>query len=115
MQHKNKGNRWYKCDFHLHTTASKCFQDTAVTPEQLVDEAIEKGLHCVAITDHNTAARISEIQEASKGKDLTVFPAVEITCDTSKIHLLILFDIDKSHQKVEDFLVCCEIKREHFG
>jgi hypothetical protein len=28
-----KGARWYKCDLHLHTIASKCFQDETVTPE----------------------------------------------------------------------------------
>lgn len=115
MKYQNKGNRWYKCDFHLHTKASKCFQDKEVTPDQWVDEAIKKGLHCVAITDHNTAAGISAIQEAAKGKNLTVFPAVEITCDTSKVHLLILFDVDKSHSDVEDFLRACDIKRIDFG
>ena len=49
-----KGTRWFKCDFHLHTTASDCFQDKAITPDQWVDRAIEVGLNCVAITDHNT-------------------------------------------------------------
>ena len=40
-----KGTRWYKCDLHLHTTASLCFQDREVTPEQWVNRAIEQGLN----------------------------------------------------------------------
>lgn len=26
-----KGSKWYKCDLHLHTTASECFADREVT------------------------------------------------------------------------------------
>ena len=85
-----KGSKWYKCDLHLHTTASECFADREVTPEQWVDRAIEQGLHCVAVTDHNTPLGIKAIQEAAKDKPLTIFPGVEITCDSTKIHLLIL-------------------------
>lgn len=45
-----KGSKWYKCDLHLHTTASKCFADRTVTPEQWVDRAIEQGLHFVSLS-----------------------------------------------------------------
>ena len=110
-----KGTRWYKCDLHLHTMASKCFADGKVTAEQWVARAIEQNLDCVAVTDHNTGNGIDTIVEAAKDTPLTVFPGVEITCDTSKIHLLILFDIDKSSEDVRDFLVKCDIKREAFG
>jgi len=110
-----KGTKWYKCDFHLHTTTSKCFQDQSVTAEQWVQKAIEQGLDCVAVTDHNTGTGIDAIKEAAKGTKLTVFSGVEITCDTSKIHLLILFDVTKSSEDVRDFLVKCEIPRDHFG
>ena len=64
-----KGTRWYKCDLHLHTIASNCFQDETVTPEQWVDRAIEQGLNCVAITDHNTGTSVDAIKEAAKVKN----------------------------------------------
>lgn len=110
-----KGTRWYKCDLHLHNIASKCFQDKSVTPEEWVAQAIEQKLDCVAVTDHNTGTGIDAIIEAANDKPLTVFPGVEITCDTSKIHLLILFDVDKSSEDVRDFLVKCNIRRDDFG
>ena len=112
---KFKGTRWYKCDLHLHTTASKCFQDRGVTAEQWVNKAIEQRLDCVAVTDHNTGAGIDDIQKAANGKPLVIFPGVEITCDTSKIHLLVLFDVNKTCKDIEDFLSRCEIPREKFG
>ncbi len=115
MNIEYKGTRWFKCDFHLHTTASQCFQDKTVTAEQWVDRAIEQGLDCVAITDHNTNTGIDDIKLEAERKGLIVFPAVEITCDTSKIHLLILFDVLKTSIEIGDFLVLAGIKREDFG
>ena len=110
-----KGSKWYKCDLHLHTTASECFADREVTPEQWVDRAIEQGLHCVAVTDHNTPLGIKAIQEAAKDKTLTIFPGVEITCDPSKVHLLILFDPTKGVDEIKSFLSKCDIEHTHYG
>ncbi|QNK76252.1 PHP domain-containing protein [Winogradskyella sp. PAMC22761] len=109
------GARWYKCDLHLHTTASRCFQDREVTAQQWVDRAIAQGLDCVAVTDHNSPNGIEAIQEIAKDTNLTIFPGVEVTCDTSKVHLLVLFDPSKNATDVGDFLIQCEIKRDDFG
>ena len=110
-----RGARWYKCDLHLHTTASKCFDDKNVTAVQWADRAIEQGLDCVAVTDHNSPLGIKAIQEASQGKNLTVFPGVEITCDTSKIHLLVLFDPSKGVEEVKSLLSKCDIEHNVYG
>lgn len=110
------GTKWYKCDLHLHTPASLCFKDRdVVTAEQWVTAAIDKGLDCVAVTDHNTGAWIDGIKAAAKGTSLTVFPGVELTCGDAKVHLLILFDVDKGKQEVEDFILKAGIEREKFG
>ncbi len=110
-----KGTRWYKCDLHLHTPASTCFRDQAVSPEQWVKRAIEAGLDCVAVTDHNTGAFIDVIKEAAEGTGLTVFPGTEITCSDRKIHLLVLFNVDKTRADIEDFLIRAKIRRNEFG
>lgn len=115
MKSDFRGARWYKCDLHLHTTASRCFQDREVTAQQWLDRAIEQGLDCVAVTDHNSPNGIEAIQEVAKGTNLTIFPGVEITCDTSKVHLLVLLDPSKKADDVGDFLIQCEIKRDDFG
>lgn len=110
-----RGNRWYKCDFHLHTPASECFEDKSVTAQQFVDKVISKGIQCIAITDHNTAAWIDNIRDAAKEKGVIVFPGVEVTCSDSKIHLLILFEINYPKRKIEDFLVKVNIDSDLFG
>lgn len=110
-----RGSRWYKCDLHLHTPASECFEDKSVTPEQWVQACRDAELQCVAVTDHNTGAWIDSIKAAAEGTGLIVFPGVEITCDTSKIHMLILFDRDKTTEYVNDFLIQCGIERSTFA
>ena len=109
------GTQWYKCDLHLHTPASRCFRDQTVTPQQWVQEALDKGLNCVAVTDHNTGAWIDGIKAAAHGTGLIVFPGVELTCSDAKVHLLILFEVDKDRQTVEDFVLKTGIPREKFG
>jgi len=109
------GTQWYKCDFHLHTTASKCFADNTVTAEEWVAKALEAKLDCVAITDHNTGAMIDSIKVEAQKHGLIVFPGVEITCDTAKIHLLVIFDTSCEASDVEDFLIRCDIQRSSFG
>lgn len=110
-----KGAKWQKCDFHLHTPASNCFRDRTVTAEQWVDKCLDQHLDCVAVTDHNTGAWVDKIKEAAQDKRLVVFPGVELTCDTSKVHILVLFDIDKNTQYVEDFIIKCGIERKDFA
>ena len=95
------GTKWYKCDLHLHTPASKCFRDRSITPEQWVQEAIRKGLDCVAVTDHNTGEWVDDLKAAANGTSLVVFPGVELTCSDAKVHLLIIFDTHATKQTVE--------------
>lgn len=110
-----KGTRWFKCDLHVHTTASICFKEQDITPEQWVQAAIDKCLDCVAITDHNNGASIDKIKNIAKDTSLVVFPGVEVTCDSSKVHLLIIFDVNKSSEDVRDFLVRAGIRANDFG
>lgn len=110
-----KGNRWYKCDFHLHTPASECFDEKNITPEDFINRVKSKGLECIAITDHNTASWIDKIRDVAINESITVFPGVEITCSDSKVHLLILFDNEIETVYIEDFIRDIGIKREDFG
>ncbi|MEF2095144.1 PHP domain-containing protein [Bacillus sp. CFBP9009] len=110
-----RGNRWYKCDLHLHTTESKCFTNKEVTAEEWVQACLDKELEVVAVTDHNSGNNIDKIIEAAEDTALTVFPGVEITCDTSKVHLLILFDKDKRSRDINEFLHYCGIQDHKFA
>lgn len=108
------GLRWYKTDLHLHTTTSRCFEDQSVTPEQWVDRCIEQGLHCVAVTDHNSGDGIDAIKAAA-GDKLIVFPGVEITSGVTKQHVLVLFDPEKGSSYVNEFLAQLNIFEDKRG
>ena len=115
MNIQYKGARWFKCDLHLHTPASQCFLDKLVTADEWVQACIDADLQCVAVTDHNTGEWIDQIKEAANSKPLTVLPGVEITCDTSKIHILVIFDSSKTTESINDFLIECGIPRDKFA
>ena len=63
-------------DLHIHTT----FSDGIYTPQEIVDQAVETGMHTIAITDHDNIQAFgpanSYIQE--KGYTLELLRGVEI-------------------------------------
>ena len=110
------GLRWYKCDFHLHTMASKCYVDKQIdTLQEWINTAKQKGLECIAVTDHNDYRSIDEVMKIGKENNLIVFPGVELSCDSSKIHILVLFDIDCDGNTVQEFLSQLKIFRADLG
>ena len=73
------GLKWYKCDFHLHTMKSKCYRDKDIdTPQSWVEEVKQKGLKCIAITDHNDYRGIDEIKQLCEENDIIAFPGVDL-------------------------------------
>ena len=108
------GTRWFKCDFHLHTMISECYH-TDDSYEDWISEVSKKGLQCIAVTDHNDYRAIDKIKDLGKERGITVFPGVEVTCDTSKIHIIIIFDVDKTQENVRDFLNLVGIDSDLIG
>ena len=101
----SRGLIYRKIDLHIHTPESDCFPDKSVTPDDIVNKAIKEGLDAIAITDHNSGASIDAVKQAAK-KRLVVFPGVEITTTAGKsnIHIVAVFDKDKSTKDVENLL-----------
>ncbi|WHH59219.1 PHP domain-containing protein [Petroclostridium sp. X23] len=79
----------YSVDLHIHTALSPC-ADRDMTPNNIVNMAILKGLDFISITDHNAAGNIQSIMECAKGKDLTVIPGMEIE-SSEEVHVLCYF------------------------
>jgi 3',5'-nucleoside bisphosphate phosphatase len=62
-----------KVDLHTHTTAS----DGIDPPEQVVNRAFERGIHTIAITDHDTTDGIEEALKAAESMDgMEVIPGI---------------------------------------
>ena len=114
------GSRWWRVDLHAHTPASHDFKPQAdqANPDwtQWVEAVRAAGLDAAAITDHNTAAGITELKEAAAGLEdpPALFPGVELTASDG-VHLLLLMDPGSTRQHIEDLLTRVEIPVEQRG
>jgi len=104
-------------DLHIHSALSPC-GDNDMTPNNIVNMSILKGLDVIAVSDHNSIKNLYSVLEVAKQMDLIVIPAMEV--ETAEgIHILTLFpDID-SAEKVYDVvynkLPYIENDKEIFG
>jgi len=89
----DNGAQFHNVDLHIHSYgASHEVNDTTMTPEVIVDSAVNQGLRVIAITDHNSDVNvqraIGHAQDNHTGQIL-VLPGVEVT--TAHGHLLVYF------------------------
>ena len=75
-----------KCDLHIHSNCS----DGIFSPEQIVEMAKEKGLDCIAVTDHDTVLGVRRAMEKGKELGVKVLVGVEISTVSScgDVHIL---------------------------
>ncbi|MGB3788583.1 MAG: PHP domain-containing protein [Phormidesmis sp.] len=62
-------------ELHSHTTRS----DGSLTPTELVNFAVEKGVKALAITDHDTMAAWEEATQAAADQDIEIVPGLELS------------------------------------
>lgn len=76
-------------DLHVHSNKS----DGSLSPSQLVDYAVEKGLSAFALTDHDTTDGIDEALAAAKGRNIEVIPGIEFSSEYEgqDIHIVGLY------------------------
>ncbi|MGB0064507.1 MAG: PHP domain-containing protein, partial [Terracidiphilus sp.] len=63
--------------------------DTTMTPEAIVQTAVQENLAIIAITDHNEIINVQRAIDASKSSSVTILPGVELS--TPQGHLLCYF------------------------
>lgn len=78
-----------KFDLHIH---SKYSYDSLLSPERIIKVAKRKGLHGVAITDHNTIKGGIEALKINEDKDFQVIVGAEIRTEYGDIIGLFLED-----------------------
>jgi PHP family Zn ribbon phosphoesterase len=87
----------YWIDLHIHSCLSPCADDD-MTPNNIVNMALIKGLDIIAITDHNSVKNAGSIIEAGKRAGIAVIPGMEL-CTSEEIHLICLFpDLNSSRE-----------------
>ena len=91
-----------RIDLHLHTNAS----DGRLSPEEVVELAVERGLMAIAITDHDSVEGIAAAMKAAEASpSLKVIPGVEFNTDIpdGEVHILGYF-IDYESQELRQTL-----------
>ncbi|MDP8266015.1 MAG: PHP domain-containing protein [Candidatus Aceula meridiana] len=73
-------------DLHIHTN----YSDSTLSPEQIVLKAVDQGLSCIAIADHDTVDGVVPVQKVAAFHDLEVIPAIELSSELNNqdIHVL---------------------------
>lgn len=92
-------------DLHIHTY----YSDSTSSPQEVVDEAVQAGLACIAITDHDIVEGVAPTVEAASGRDLEVVAGIELSSDIEgkDMHILGYFiDYNKGPlvERCEKFL-----------
>ncbi len=120
---------WYAMDLHVHTPASKDYQDEGVTFLDILQKAEAEGLDIIGFTDHNTVAgyarMIEEIEDLERWErdqrlrpeekqrldeyrrlmdKILVLPGFELTA-TFGFHVLALFDPNTPIRRLEHVLL----------
>lgn len=93
----------YPFDLHIHSALSPC-GDSDMTPNNIVNMAIIKGLEIIAVSDHNTAGNLRAVAKAAEGTNLLVVPAMEIET-SEEVHLLCLFETIEQAEKMSDIVM----------
>ncbi|MEV6523130.1 PHP domain-containing protein [Longispora sp. NPDC051575] len=107
---------FWAVDLHVHTPASRDVQVQrygASTPEEVVQAAIDAGLHAIAITDHNTADWCDRVALAAAGRGLVVLPGMEIS--TNQGHVLGIWEEGTPSSQLADVLIDLGVRRIDHG
>ena len=77
-------------DLHIHSALSPC-GDNDMTPNNIVNMAVLKGLNTIALTDHNSCKNCPAFVRAAEGSGLNVLCGMEINTE-EEAHAICLFD-----------------------
>lgn len=72
-------------DFHIHSALSPCSNDE-MTPNNIVNMAILKGLDAIAVTDHNSCDNLPAVITAAD-ENIIILPGMEIQT-IEEVHVL---------------------------
>ena len=78
----------YAFDLHIHSALSPC-ADKDMTPNNIVNMAVMKGLDIIALTDHNSGANLEAVRRCAEKGGLLFIPGMEVET-AEEVHLVCL-------------------------
>lgn len=89
-------------DFHIHSALSPC-GDNDMTPNNLINMSIIKGLDAVALTDHNSCENV-RAAAAVAGDKIIFIPGMEVET-SEEVHIVTLFPTADAAEEMQRILV----------
>ncbi len=107
----------YRVDLHIHTILSPC-ASLEMSPDNIINQALNKGLAIIGIADHNSTKQCKVIRDLGQKKGLNVLCGVEINTK-EEVHCLAFFENDDLLSDFQEYLDSClpvvKNKPELFG
>lgn len=94
--------REYTADLHVHTVLSPC-GDLEMSPANIVQQAVLKGVDILGITDHNSTRHAPLIKALAEKKGIFVLCGAEVTTK-EEIHCLAFFEELDGLHVFQDYL-----------
>jgi PHP family Zn ribbon phosphoesterase len=90
-------------DLHIHSALSPCADDS-MTPNNIVNMSLIKGLDIIAVTDHNSCGNVRSILKAAEGTGLVVVPGIELET-SEEVHVLCYFESIEAAGEMEQIIL----------
>ena len=88
-------------DLHIHSALSPC-GDNDMTPNNIVNMSIIKGLDMIAVTDHNSCGNVRAVMEVA-GDRLLVIPGMEVET-SEEVHVVCYFPDIESCETMGEYI-----------
>ncbi len=94
--------RRIKADLHVHTCLSPC-SSLDMSPREVVNAALGKGLDLIGVCDHNSAENVQAVKKAGERNGLMVLGGMEVASQ-EEAHILVFFDDDKALLGFQEYI-----------
>ena len=95
----------FAVDLHIHSALSPC-GDEDMTPNNIINMSLIKGLDLIAVTDHNSCKNIPAIMEVAKKQGIMFIPGMEVQTK-EEVHIICLFKGLEGAMKFDEIVYNC--------
>lgn len=92
----------WRCDLHIHSCLSPCGEQEMV-PTRILEEAKNKGLNLIGISDHNSIENVLTFKKAGERFGIEVIGGIEIASE-EEVHILGFFDNIEQLLKIQEIV-----------
>ena len=99
-----------RCDLHIHSK----FSDSDADLETIFKQAKEKGLACIAVTDHDTLDGMNSARAYSKSYGIELIEGFELSAEHKgiEVHILAYFIDPEIRELKSELAQVKELRRE---